>query len=562
MTAPGTPVRLPGRALGLAATGAVLVGMELRLFAYLHRSPLYVDEAMLALNVARRSFVGLLHSLDYDQSGPVLYLWILKLASLVGGMGELALRFPPLLAGVALLCCYRPLARALAGDEAGLLALVLLAMSVSLVNYSADLKQYGSDALVTAVLCLLALRVRRAPESRAAWLWLTAVGTIALGVSMPAVFVLPAVIAALAADRRVRSTPGAIRRSLVASLVWLAAFGLLYVTVYRAAMANAYLHRFWEGSLLTPGAPDLRLRAARAMVGLMVQTPFRAGGVGQKVLVLGLLGGMFSIWRRKGLPEALLVGVPFLMALLASMLGKYPMYDRFLLFLAPLSLIALSALVFEGVRRLGSRVTGVAALVLPALCLAAYLPRVTREADRHMVREEGRELVGLIQREAGTAPVYVMASGLPAWVWYTTDWRHPDETRLAWFAGIARADGPSAHNGPSRGHAVPEPEGRDLIDRHNGLTALIGVRTGIQFTTDLGPRDTEPDSGWAVHEVRRLAAAAAPYGWVFGAHAEDREIDRLRAALREAGAVTVSMMTEGRAIALRVRFPGVRRTEP
>jgi len=48
----------------------------LRVVEFARDRPLWLDEAMLALNIAARSFAQLARPLDYDQSAPVAYLWL------------------------------------------------------------------------------------------------------------------------------------------------------------------------------------------------------------------------------------------------------------------------------------------------------------------------------------------------------------------------------------------------------------------------------------------------------------------------------------------------------
>jgi hypothetical protein len=61
----------------------------------------------------RAHFLGLARPLDYAQSAPVGFLWLERLAVVLGGVNELALRAVPFLAGVLLLVALWSLARRL-----------------------------------------------------------------------------------------------------------------------------------------------------------------------------------------------------------------------------------------------------------------------------------------------------------------------------------------------------------------------------------------------------------------------------------------------------------------
>ena len=86
----------------LIAATAILVGIALRVIEFVRGRPLWLDEAMLSLNIAARSFVQLARPLDYDQSAPLAYLWLERLVVNIGGVNEPSLRALPFVAGLAL----------------------------------------------------------------------------------------------------------------------------------------------------------------------------------------------------------------------------------------------------------------------------------------------------------------------------------------------------------------------------------------------------------------------------------------------------------------------------
>ena len=86
---------VPGRSsrqLAIVALALIGMGAILRLAKFLQNPGLWVDEAMIAVNVGRRSFAQLAEPLDYIQLAPVPWLWLEKLLVEIGGMQELVLR--------------------------------------------------------------------------------------------------------------------------------------------------------------------------------------------------------------------------------------------------------------------------------------------------------------------------------------------------------------------------------------------------------------------------------------------------------------------------------------
>jgi hypothetical protein len=72
---------------------------------------LWLDEALLALNIFRRHPLGYLHPLDDNQISPLGFLWGEWIVTELAGTGEKALRFLPLVAAIAALIAFARLAR-------------------------------------------------------------------------------------------------------------------------------------------------------------------------------------------------------------------------------------------------------------------------------------------------------------------------------------------------------------------------------------------------------------------------------------------------------------------
>ena len=461
----------------LLATAAVL-----RLAEIVMVRPLWLDEAMLALGIGRFSFAGLAAPLPYDQSSPLLFLWSVKAVTLIGGMGETALRLVPLLAGLALPWLVWRIAKSLAGPDAALIAVTLAALSFPLIRYSAELKPYGVDALVSLVLVWLTLRVRAAPDRAVLWWQLLAGGIAGMAAFYAALFVLAGAWAALGIDSKVRNSVAGRKRLALLTLGWGAGFALLFVWLY-LPQSTSFMRIYWGETFLDPGAPDFSRRlygAARTLTSALPSIPV---WVPVKLSVALLVTGILLIARRGGLPALAQTGVPFLAMGAGALIVRYPIAVRLFLFLAPFVFISFGVLIADLGRLIRLGETG-AALAGAGLVVAWSVPGLVGPDQHPTWFADGREPALLVARSAGTEPVYVLPGGLPAWAYYSTDWHRPDIARLDRFARLGRAAGPAALNGLVPEADTTEPsQRRDLDDvvepeRQHDTTRCRGAAGG------------------------------------------------------------------------------------
>src|SRR4051812_23188202 len=142
------PPPRPARRTGGLVAALVVLGIGLRLVPLLAGRDLWIDEAMLALNVVTRSPAALLGPLDWNQGAPVGFLLLMKTAVSAFGPGEQALRLVPFAGSVFGLLGFAWLAGRLLPRPAAVLAVGLFAASPALVSYAAECKQYATDAAV------------------------------------------------------------------------------------------------------------------------------------------------------------------------------------------------------------------------------------------------------------------------------------------------------------------------------------------------------------------------------------------------------------------------------
>jgi 4-amino-4-deoxy-L-arabinose transferase-like glycosyltransferase len=505
------------------------VGVALRLALFLSRSSLSIDETSLALDIGTHSYAQLLHPLPSLQTAPPLFLETTKLATVVFGMSEWSLRLVPLVCGLALLVVTWRVARRLLPGPAAIATVGLGAVTPTLVQYSVTAKPYIGDALTALVMMALALAVLEDPAGQRRWWRLGLGGVVAVLWSIPAPFVLVAVAAALASGLWARHRTTEWRRIAACGAAWGIGSTLVYVLFYRGPAASPYMAQFWSAAFFTPLHPAGWRLLGTALVQALVARPVPAPAMLAALLLFAIGCGYW--WRTGSRWVVLVFGATLLTVLAASTAHRYPLSARLLLGIVPMLLLATGgALAVVMAWRAG---VGLAtAVALTVLLLGVDLTHPYRTPAT-------REAIAALQRQRASAePVYVASGAIPAWAFYTTDWRAVDTAylgRIARDAGVPGA--PAFHNSASSGRPVDVVEGSALAVSRGDHLELLGVASGIQWREVMGLGQVVADSGWATHEATRIKAAAAPTIWLVIANAYAASGADLESALERAGGV-------------------------
>jgi hypothetical protein len=376
--------------------GVLTLGVAVRTAHYFANRSLWLDEAMLALNIGERSFAGLLDPLAFNQAAPLGFLWLEKLAVSVLGVGEMALRLFPLIAAIVALFLFAVLARRLLAPYAALAVIVLFALSTSQVYFAAEVKQYSFDVLWAILILLLGHHaaesgadrggsVASAAGSRRGRLTtLAVVGAIGVWFSHPLIFALPAALAYVVIERRrvgVHAGESAARGPLLVAAAWTGSFALAYFLAASDASQGALMQRFWaEGFMpLPPRSVAEWAWFGQAFGDLIRNTYDFTERIDPTRAVADALGGIFLLvgvvyLARGRRPVLVLLGTPIVLALLAAALSVYPFRGRLIQFLVPSSIL-LIAFGIESAWSLGAqRTTGwLAAISRTSAAMAAAI---------------------------------------------------------------------------------------------------------------------------------------------------------------------------------------------
>jgi hypothetical protein len=332
--------------LAVAAVSAtVALGVAFRLVQYVANRSLWLDEALLSLNVLDRSAARLVDTLDFDQLAPIGFVEGEKLVTHLFGASELSLRLLPLAFGLIALPVFALLAWRVAGAGGAAIASCVLACAPGAVYYASEVKQYSSDLAVAVVLLALGIALLdpgMTPRRRAV---VAVIGAVAIPFSTSSVFIAGGVIATLAGRYLLRRD----RASLVALypvLAWTAgALAFVLFTVARSGHLQAAL------APPSTGAGEARsfssyssshLRVVRQLASAIWRSAGYPDSAPERYLhwplvALALIGAI-ALARRRPAVSSMLV-LPFAAVGLASALHRYPIFDRTVLFLVPSAIL-------------------------------------------------------------------------------------------------------------------------------------------------------------------------------------------------------------------------------
>lgn len=397
----------------------VAIGIVLRVRQYLVGPSLWADEASLALNLVNRSFVELTQLLDYHQAAPVGFLFIEKLSILIFGNHDYIMRLFPLFAGILAVYLIYKIARASFGT-AGLFAVLMFSIGWWLVRYSSELKQYGSDVMVALLLVYLAIKCLREGAQKEDFLTLGIAGAIVLWISHPSVFIMTGIGVVLVLEKFGRKTYVPWAWILGIGVVWLASFGLEYLISLRYIVADGYLIDYWRKAYVpVPPWSDKRWFIDTYYSFLFFAFHRADNLMALVTLILTSIGALSLLIREW--KTALLVISPFVVVAVVSALQRYPLKDRFMLFLIPFALL-LMAEGFRGIYWLIAKWKPTFAAIFSgilALAVVWQIAPITYEKAISGAKEDIRPVIAyVVENRLQDDIVYIFHRTVPVYRYY------------------------------------------------------------------------------------------------------------------------------------------------
>lgn len=403
----------------------IFAGIAVSIFMNLVGRSLWLDEAMLAYSFSERSLWELTSSIfEWEQSAPVLYLYLVKLLTLVFGNTEFVLRSFSVLSYVIVLFLSGYAAKKLFHIKYPILAAAFLANMNFMLNYSNQFKQYMSECIWVLLVLLMYYFYK---EKGLAWWKMTLAFMVFIWGANPACFFIGGILVyeficgivklGVIPHFRTASEEAAAEGQLLVrnSIFTGVGIGISFICYYfywlRGTATSSVMQDYWQNAdfpLIPTSIADLKL--AQAFVYEIFIT-FREARVFMVALVLAaLVIGIF--WEKNRYCTVIALG--FFVTLFASYIHMFPIADRLWCFSFPLFTI----LAFYAIDKMaaGSRKAELAALFLMfTLMLTNNGILVYRHAENvYWAGEEANAAIAYVQENiCDDEKVYVYYHSIP-----------------------------------------------------------------------------------------------------------------------------------------------------
>lgn len=395
----------------------IIVGIALRLVYYFQNRCLFIDEANIARNIYERSFIGLTKPLNYEQYAPPLFLWIIKISTLLFGYSEFAFRLFPLLCGIVSLFLFNNVLKRFTAIDALWYPLIIVATGFIYINYSTELKQYIVDVVVIQLLILLALKTDIINGKNAAFFWKWAIaGSVAVWLSMPSVFMLAGVGAYYCYGALNSKRYAKFFLLISVCLIWLLQFALYYYLILKPQISSSYLQN-WHKEFFLNFLP-VNKATWNDNVNALDKLIEATGGKWALSVVFHLLtlaiGAVYLLLKQRG--KFLLISIPVFALLLAAALHQYALTPRLVLFIMPVILLFVGVGLHQLFRI--NDVLSAVLVVIAAICIfnfgafSLFYKRVGNE-------EISQNLDFLLSKNINSGHLAVNNLAVPAFIYYT-----------------------------------------------------------------------------------------------------------------------------------------------
>lgn len=317
--------------INLILLSIILTSVFVSLTMNLGDRSLWLDEAMLAFSVSQRSLGDLTSEmLDWDQSAPVIYLYLVKVITVLLGNTEFTLRLLSFISFLLLMGAVYYFSRNILHLRYPLFGVAFIATLEIMLTYSNEFKPYMTDAFIVLFTIILYYLFREKRMNRylfvsllVAFVWM----------SNPCCFFIAAILIVEFIDSLIDKEYDRTRFIVLSGLAVFISFAVYYFFWLKPVIDVGFMSRFWKDYEFPLIPSDI---AGVIWAKTLIERFFSHLGHYHRfiffIVCAGFLLNLFA--ERNRYINTIFAGIAI--TLIASKLGMYPFQSRLCLFMYPL----------------------------------------------------------------------------------------------------------------------------------------------------------------------------------------------------------------------------------
>ena len=323
-----------------ATIAIMLLAVVLSLVQLLCNRSLWLDEAMLALNIINKSYAQLLQPLDYTQVAPIAFLQIEKVFSTLIPNSEFGLRIFPLLCFWASVYLFYKITLILSRNtKITLLAVSLFCLNTSLMYYSSEVKQYMSDVFVCLLLYFMLLKEYRNNFNR--FILLAVVGAISIFLSNISAIILSTIAIYLIIEQ-IKEKKINYLGLTIPFATWATVFSFYYLRFIHNHPSKDTMLAYWSNCFMPLNITGIGFWDFCFYKTKMIFSTLLPFGDVWIVALLLFVVGLYYLIKSKNRKVIFLLLMPLVLQLVLSAFKIYPFDLRLILYQTGFYIIVLS----------------------------------------------------------------------------------------------------------------------------------------------------------------------------------------------------------------------------
>lgn len=371
----------------------------------------WVDEGMLAYSVSNRSLAELAATpLDWNQSTPILYLYIVKIISMLLGNSEFTLRLFSLISYAVLLVLFYDIVRNIFNHKYPALETVFLAGIPFIMGYAQEFKPYMTEAAAVLFVFRLFWHYR---QGKLNWYVYIILSGLFIGLGNPVCFLIGGTLLVEFLSGLKEKNRKVIFQSIAGGAVILGIFAVYYFYWLSPVIHDGYMVDFWADYRFSFDSRAALLHNFKLLSDIMKSYGSAWVIVSAGCILCLIINLIYEhnlyIW---------VITATFAVTMTASAMGMFPVKNRMYLFAYPLFTI----LFFQVFNRLWDKGKAENVIVLCCavmlLCSQGGIWEHMREEHFIFAREEIRNSIEYVREHIGEdEKCYVYYHALPVF-WY------------------------------------------------------------------------------------------------------------------------------------------------